>query len=107
LLLSTARVAGFALGLLTVPPNTPSCTRRTKTMNHPTEEGMEMPVYESIERAVKRTVLASRALDAAADDVMAYSRRGGLLGNAAADLLQSEAAKVEQLAEEIAALEVA
>jgi len=62
---------------------------------------------ESVSRAVERTVLACRCLDGASDDLKAYARRGGVLGGAAADLLRDEAAKVEQIAEEIAGLEVA
>ncbi len=52
-------------------------------------------------------MLASRCLDGAADDLKAYSRRGGLLGGAAADVLQSEALRIEQVAVEIAKLEAA
>jgi hypothetical protein len=62
-------------------------------------------VDESVTRAVERTVLASRCLDGAADDLAAFVRRGGVLGAATAGQLQSEAARVEALAVEIAALE--
>jgi hypothetical protein len=62
-------------------------------------------VDESVTRAIERTVLASRCLDGAADDLAAYARRGGVLGGAAADVLQSEAAKCEQIAQELAGLE--
>jgi hypothetical protein len=41
----------------------------------------------------------------AADDLAAFVRRGGVLGAATAGQLQSEAARVEALAVEIAALE--
>jgi len=60
---------------------------------------------DSVTRAIERTVLASRCLDGAADDLSAFVRRGGLRGAAAANQLQSDVARVEQLAEEIAALE--
>jgi hypothetical protein len=56
---------------------------------------------ESITRAIERTVLASRCLDDAAQDVRAYARNGGLVGDVAAEALQSEAARVEQIAEAI------
>jgi hypothetical protein len=64
-------------------------------------------VDESVSRAIERTVLASRCLDGAADDLAAFARRGGVMGGAAAHQLQSEAERVERIAEEIAALEVA
>ena len=56
---------------------------------------------DSIERAMQRTILASRALDAAADDVRAFGKQGGVLGAAAVDALQGQAAQAEALAAEL------
>ncbi len=60
---------------------------------------------ESVTRALEGTVLASRCLEGAADDLAAYLRRGGAVGGVAAEQLLSERAQVEQIAEEIAGLE--
>jgi len=52
----------------------------------------------TITRAVERTVLASRCLVGASDDLRAYARNGGLAGEGAADLLRDQALRLEQVA---------
>ena len=53
-------------------------------------------------RAIEKTELASRCLDAAALDVRTLGSQGGALGAAAVDALQGQAQQAEQLAAEIA-----
>ncbi|TMK99512.1 MAG: hypothetical protein E6G34_02950 [Actinobacteria bacterium] len=55
----------------------------------------------TITRAIERTVLASRCLVGASDDLRAYARNGGLAGQAAADLLRDQALTLEQIAQTI------
>jgi len=64
-----------------------------------------MTAEDSITRAIDRIVLASRCLDGASDDPRAFARNGGLVGNAAADVLEAAALRIEGLALEIAPLE--
>jgi hypothetical protein len=64
-------------------------------------KGGDMPVDELITRAIERTVLASRCLDGASDDLRTYTRNGGALGVAAADVLADQALRVEQIAQAI------
>ena len=52
----------------------------------------------TITRAVERTVLASRCLVGASDDLRAYARNGDLAGQAAGDLLRDQALRLEQVA---------
>jgi hypothetical protein len=59
----------------------------------------------AIVRAAERVEFASRALDAAADDLHAAGRRG-LLVNSAADVLEREAERIDKLARVVARLEV-
>ena len=60
---------------------------------------------DSIERAVERTVLASRCLDGAAEDLRALGKQGGVMGGAAVAALQDQAQRAELLAREIARIE--
>jgi hypothetical protein len=59
---------------------------------------------DSITRAIQRTVLASRCLDGAAEDVRAFAGNGALAGEVAVDVLQGEALRLEQIAETIEGL---
>jgi hypothetical protein len=59
---------------------------------------------QSIERAARRVEWASRALDAASGDLRDAGERG-LLVNGAASALQSEAARMGELAEQVAGLD--
>ena len=52
----------------------------------------------TITRAIERTVLASRCLVGASDDLRAFARNGGLAGEVAADLLRDQALRLEQIA---------
>ena len=52
----------------------------------------------TISRAIERTVLASRCLVGASDDLRAYARNGGLADEVAADLLRDQALRLEQVA---------
>ena len=52
----------------------------------------------TITRAVERTVLASRCLVGASDDLRAYARNGGLADEVAADMLRDQALRLEQVA---------
>jgi hypothetical protein len=52
----------------------------------------------TITRAIERTVLASRCLVGASDDLRAYARNGVLAGEVAADLLRDQALRLEQVA---------
>ena len=58
----------------------------------------------TISRAIERTVLASRCLVGASDDLRAYARNGGLADEVAADLLRDQALRLEQMAVTIEAL---
>ena len=58
----------------------------------------------TITRAIERTVLASRCLVGASDDLRAYARNGGLAGEVAAELLRDQALRLEQIAETIEGL---
>jgi hypothetical protein len=46
---------------------------------------------DSITRAIQRTVLASKCLTGAAEDVRAFAANGGKVGELAADVLHTEA----------------
>jgi hypothetical protein len=58
-----------------------------------------------VTRALDRAVLAVRCLDGAAAELAAYVSRGGQLGDLTADRVPSEAAKLDELAAEIARVE--
>ena len=58
----------------------------------------------TITRAIERTVLASRCLVGASDDLRAYARNGGPAGEVAAELLRDQALRLEQMAVTIEAL---